>query len=183
MSAWFSVLAVRGRVAGSDRDRRGPTVVAQGDASRGAGRHHRGHRAGRGLAALADPRPRLCVRRGEQQCCGREGRRDTFTTVSDILGTTIGETIGYLLTATWTVLVVVALGRRYAGRWFQVLGATSAALVFVGVSPLGVSVIDTANFFGYVLWSVWLIALGVLIFVHERRTASSSAPGAIAAMS
>ena len=110
--------------------------------------------------------------------------RDTFTTVSDILGTTIGETIGYLLTATWTVLVVVALGRRYAGRWFQVLGATSAALVFVGVfSPLGVSVIDTANFFGYVLWSVWLIALGVLIFVHDRRKVSSSAPGAIAAMS
>ena len=30
--------------------------------------------------------------------------------------------------------------------------------------------IDTANFFGYVLWSVWLIAFGVVILVHERRT-------------
>ena len=49
--------------------------------------------------------------------------RDSFTTASDILGTAIGETLGYLLTATWTVLVIVALGRRYAGRWFQVLGA------------------------------------------------------------
>jgi hypothetical protein len=108
--------------------------------------------------------------------------RDTFTTVSDVLGTAIGETLGYLLTATWTVLVVVALGRRYAGRWFQVLGVTSAALVFVGVfSPLGVSVIDTANFFGYILWSLWLIALGVSILVHERRTATSPAPVAVAA--
>ena len=62
-------------------------------------------------------------------------------TASDILGTAIGETLGYLLTATWTVLVIVALGRRYAGRWFQVLGAVSAALVLVGVlSPLGLPV-------------------------------------------
>ena len=52
-----------------------------------------------------------------------DGNADAFRTASDILGTAIGETLGYLLTATWTVLVIVALGRRYAGRWFQVLGA------------------------------------------------------------
>ena len=102
--------------------------------------------------------------------------RDSFTTASDILGTAIGETLGYLLTATWTVLVIVALGRRYAGRWFQVLGAVSAALVLAGVlSPLGLPVIDTANFFGYVLWSVWLIAFAVVIVVRERRTSGSLA--------
>lgn len=96
--------------------------------------------------------------------------RDAFQTAGDILGTAIGETLGYLLTATWTILVVVALGRRYAGRWLQVLGAAGAALVVVGVlSPLGLPVIDTANFVGYVLWSVWLIALAVVILVHERR--------------
>jgi hypothetical protein len=102
--------------------------------------------------------------------------RDTFTTVSDVLGTGLGETVGYLLTATWTVLVVVALGRRYAGRWFQVLGVTSAVLVFAGVfSPLDLSGADTANFFGYVLWSAWLVAFGVVVLVHERRTATSTA--------
>jgi hypothetical protein len=104
--------------------------------------------------------------------------RDSFTTASDILGTAVGETLGYLLTATWTMLVIVALGRRYAGRWFQVLGAVSAVLVLVGVlSPLGLPVIDTANFFGYVLWSVWLIALAAVIVVHERR--ASRAPVAV----
>jgi Domain of unknown function (DUF4386) len=109
--------------------------------------------------------------------------RDTFTTASNILGTALGETLGYILTATWTVLVIVALGRTYAGRWFQVLGITAAVLVFVGVlSPLELPVVDTANFFGYVLWSVWLIAFGIVIFVHERRTATagSSAPVAVA---
>jgi hypothetical protein len=54
------------------------------------------------------------------------------------------------------------------------LGAVSAVLVLVGVlSPLGLPVIDAANFFGYVLWSVWLIALAVVVLVHERRRTTS----------
>jgi hypothetical protein len=99
--------------------------------------------------------------------------RDSFTTASDILGTAIGETLGYLLTATWTALVIVALGRQFAGRWFTGLGTVSAALVVVGVlSPLGLPVIDAANFIGYVLWSVWLIAFAVVIVIRERRSAT-----------
>jgi len=38
--------------------------------------------------------------------------RDSFTTASDVLGAALGETVGYLPTAAWTVLVVVAPGRR-----------------------------------------------------------------------
>jgi len=103
------------------------------------------------------------------------GARDAFRTASAILGTTIGETLGYLLTATWTVLVVVALGRAF-GRWFPVLGGAAAALVLVGVlSPLDLPVVDTANFLGYVLWSVWLIAFAVAIVVRERRVAAAPA--------
>jgi hypothetical protein len=110
--------------------------------------------------------------------------RHTFTTVSNVLGTAIGETLGYALTAAWTVLVVVALGRRYAGRWFQVLGLTSAVLVFVGVfSPFGVEAIDTANFLGYVLWSVWLIAFAVVILVHARRSATTPVADGLAVTS
>jgi len=102
--------------------------------------------------------------------------RDSFTTASDILGTGIGETLGYLLTATWTVLVIVALGRRFAGRWFVVLGGAAAGLVVVGVlSPLSLPVVDTANFLGYVLWSLWLIAFGVVLLVRERRAANAPA--------
>jgi Domain of unknown function (DUF4386) len=102
--------------------------------------------------------------------------RDSFSTASDILGTAIGETLGYLLTATWTVLVIVALGRRFAGRWFGVLGVVSAALVLVGVlSPLNLPAVDMANFAGYVLWSVWLVAFGVVILVRERAPATRAA--------
>ena len=103
-----------------------------------------------------------------------ENNVDAFTTAHDVLGTAIGETLGYFLTASWTALVVVALGRAFAGRWFSVLGLASAALVFVGVlSPLDLPVVDTANFFGYVLYSLWLIAFGVLILVRERAAVRS----------
>jgi hypothetical protein len=98
-----------------------------------------------------------------------DGDTEAFTTASDILGTALGETLGYLLTAAWTLLVVVALGRGFAGRWFGVLGAAAAAMVFTGVfSPLDVPAVDTANFFGYVLWSLWLVAFGVVILRRER---------------
>ena len=83
----------------------------------------------------------------------------------------------------WTALVIVALGRRYAGRWFEVLGAASAVLILAGVlSPLGLPVIDTANFFGYVLWSVWLIAFAVVMLVHERRRSTAPASTSRAAV-
>ena len=44
-------------------------------------------------------------------------------------------------------------------------------------SPLGLPVIDTANFFGYVLWSLWLIAFGVVILVRERRAGAAAGGG------
>jgi hypothetical protein len=111
--------------------------------------------------------------------------RDSFSTASDILGTGIGETLGYALTATWTVLVIVALGRQFAGRWFRVLGMASAALVLVGVfSPLDLPVVDTANFFGYVMWSAWLVGFGVVMLLRERRVgASTSTPNRAGATS
>jgi hypothetical protein len=109
--------------------------------------------------------------------------RDSFRTASDILGTAVGETLGYALTAAWTALVIVALGRSIAGRWFAVLGATSAGLVAAGVlSPLDLPVVDTANFLGYVLWSIWLVAFGVAVLIRARR-ASTSTPSTAAVTS
>lgn len=90
--------------------------------------------------------------------------RDSFGTAHRVLGTVVGETFGYLLTAAWTLLVVAALGRGLAGRWFAALGAVSAVLILAGVlSPFDVPTVDQANFFGYILWSVWLVAFAVLL--------------------
>jgi hypothetical protein len=89
---------------------------------------------------------------------------DSFETAHQILGSLIGETFGYLLTGAWTLLVLVAIGRTVAGRWFTILGAGSAVLILAGVlSPLDLPGVDLANFAGYVLWSIWLVAFAVVL--------------------
>jgi hypothetical protein len=88
----------------------------------------------------------------------------TFDTANRVLGTTVGETGGYLLAAAWTALVLAALGTAIAGRVFRAVGAVSAALILLGVaSPLGLPLVDLLNFAGYVLWSGWLVVFGVVL--------------------
>jgi len=108
--------------------------------------------------------------------------RNSFILAHRVLGNVIGETFGYVLTAAWTLLVVVALGRSIAGRWFAALGAVSAVLVLSGVlSPLDLPVIDTANFVGYVLWSIWLVVFAILLLRRPRTSASAAMPARTAA--
>ena len=169
VSAWFTVLALSAALLAPVAIGVGRLSAAASDADRRAGRDRGGGRAGHRPAALADPRARLRVRRAE-----RPDRADAATrsrTASDILGTAIGETLGYLLTAAWTVLVIVALGRRFAGRWFAGARRASPRRSSSSASSRRSTcpVVDTANFLGYVLWSVWLIAFGVVILVRERR--------------
>jgi hypothetical protein len=94
---------------------------------------------------------------------------DAFETVHTALGTIVGETLGYLLTATWTVLIIYALGKRLAGRRFTYLGLVAAALIAVGVFvPLDLPGADFANFVGYILWSIWLVAFAVLLWRQSQ---------------
>jgi hypothetical protein len=58
-----------------------------------------------------------------------------------------------------------ALGRRLAGSWFSFLGYAAAALIAVGVLvPLDIPGTDFANFVGYILWSIWMLAFVTLIW-------------------
>lgn len=102
--------------------------------------------------------------------------REAFGTANRLLGTLVGETGGYLLTAAWTGLVLVALGTAFAGRLFVALGAVAAALVLVGVlSPLDLPLVDSANFVGYVLWSGWLVVFAVVLVLRARPRAGGRA--------
>jgi hypothetical protein len=105
-----------------------------------------------------------------------------FETAHRVLGNIIGESFGYLFTAAWTLLVLVALHRVLAGRWFTILGAGSALLILTGLlSPLDLPLVDTANFAGYVLWSLWLIAFGVLLLRRPRPAGASMAQATLTA--
>ena len=78
-----------------------------------------------------------------------------------------------LLTAAWTALVIVALGRAlrralvHRARRRRPRRSSSSACSRRSTSRSS----TTANFIGYVLWSVWLIAFGVVMLVRAARRA------------
>ncbi len=91
-----------------------------------------------------------------------------FRLAGTLVGTVVGETLGYILTAAWTVLVLTSLRSRFAGRVFVALGAVSACLIVLGVfSLLELPVIDTANFVGYILWLLWLLWMAGQLLRHH----------------
>ena len=105
----------------------------------------------------------------------------TFESLHFWLGTVIGETIGYALTATFTVLVVMSLTRPAPGavapRWIGYLGYAAAALIATGMLvPFGVGPATMTNFIGYVAWCVWLIVMAVVLWRSPRVAAGESMP-------
>ena len=104
--------------------------------------------------------------------------RHTFEQLHFWLGTIIGETIGYALTATFTVLVVIAVSGTIAPRIIGYLGYAAAALIATGVViPLGVGIAGLTNFAGYVAWCLWLIAMAVVLW---RSKVAVPAAGSLA---
>ena len=100
----------------------------------------------------------------------RAAAEDRFELWHTLLGKAIGETAGYALTATFTVLVVVALRRSVLPQWLALLGYVSAALIATGVVTPLVETASLTNFAGYVAWCVWLLAVAVVLFrVPEVR--------------
>jgi len=92
-----------------------------------------------------------------------------FEAANRFLGGAIGEHLSFLLTAAWTLLVGVAIIQTHlVGAWLAYLGIIAAIGVLIGV-------LEEANFkwaslinaAAYVIWSLWMIALGVrVLFLH-----------------
>src|SRR6476646_4632954 len=91
------------------------------------------------------------------------------------LGTIVGETVGYALTAAFTVLVVIALTGTIAPRIVGYLGYLAAGLIATGVLILlGVGVASLTNFAGYVAWCLWLIAMAVVLWRSPAKALARS---------
>jgi len=93
----------------------------------------------------------------------RADAEDRFELWHTLLGMAIGETLGYALTATFTVLAVVALRRWLLPRWLAYVGYTAAALIATGIVIPLVEPASLTNFAGYVLWCGWLLAVAWLL--------------------
>jgi hypothetical protein len=95
----------------------------------------------------------------------------TFATIHRLFGVGIGEHLGYLLTGMWTLLTAASvLTGSVLPAWAGLIGLPIGlallvgSLEFVGHNeergwPLAGTIVPIA----YVAWSLWLIALGILI--------------------
>lgn len=86
------------------------------------------------------------------------------------LGVAVGEHVGYLMTGAWTIIVAAA---GALPLWIAVPGIAIGAMLVLGafefVGPFedrGWKLAGVLVPIGYILWSAWLIALGVLLLVR-----------------
>jgi hypothetical protein len=97
--------------------------------------------------------------------------RDAVTIVFEafhrFVGVAIGEHLGYIFTAAWTLLLCAAIiTTGHVSPSFGWLGIIPALGILAGVfEEAGLKAAAPINAVGYVLWSLWLIALGVSVLV------------------
>jgi hypothetical protein len=94
-----------------------------------------------------------------------------FQSLNRYLGVAVGEHLGYTLTGAWTILAGVALIQSDAvPGWLGVIGVVigplflASAVEFLGsFEPAGWKLAGQLTPIAYILWSLWLIALGVAL--------------------
>ena len=85
-------------------------------------------------------------------------------------GSGIGETLGYLFTSVWSLLISLAMIRSaYFKPWVGWLGVPLALAILVGVYPLPIA--ETVNAIGYTVWAVWLMLVGILLLMQSGKRA------------
>ena len=98
-------------------------------------------------------------------------RRDAIAVVFDVIhrygGVAIGEHLGYLFTALWTVLVAIAIvATGLVPPLLGWLGLLPALAIFIGLfEEAGFAPAGPVAAIGYVLWSLWLVAFGLALLV------------------
>jgi len=83
-------------------------------------------------------------------------------------GVAIGEHLGYLCTSIWTAFIALALIQSpQFNAWLGWAGLIPAIGIFIGLfEESGFKSAGLINAISYVLWSVWLIVLGVVLLLH-----------------
>jgi hypothetical protein len=83
-------------------------------------------------------------------------------------GVAIGEHLGYLFTSIWTALVALAVTRSpLFSAWLGWIGFIPALGIFIGLfEESGFKAAGAITAISYILWSLWLIVLGVVLLLN-----------------
>jgi Domain of unknown function (DUF4386) len=84
-------------------------------------------------------------------------------------GMAVGEHLGYLSTSVWTLLIAIVIIRTaLLPRWLGLSGAVLALGIATGlVEPAGWELGGMINAYSYLVWALWLIAIGVTLLVRR----------------
>ena len=101
-----------------------------------------------------------------------QATRDSITVVFQAFhrfaGMALGEHLGYLCTSVWTALIALALTQSSQfNSWLGWVGFIPAIGIFVGLfEEAGFKAAASINAISYILWSIWLIVVGVVFLLH-----------------
>lgn len=97
----------------------------------------------------------------------RDSAAVTFQAFHRYVGVAIGEHLGYLFTSTWTVILCMAVIQTHlVNPLFGWLGIIPALGVLTGVfEETGFKAAGMVNAISYILWSIWLVALGIALLL------------------
>ncbi|RYE88349.1 MAG: DUF4386 domain-containing protein [Hyphomicrobiales bacterium] len=92
-----------------------------------------------------------------------------FDTANRYLGMGVGEHLGYLFTALWTLTIAMLVWQRF--RWLALAGVVIAAGVAFGMlEPFGVAGAGDINSIAFSAWALWALALGVVLLWRGKDT-------------
>jgi len=98
----------------------------------------------------------------------RDGIAIVFQAFHRYAGVAIGEHLGFLCTSLWTAFIALAITQSpQFNAWLGWAGMLPAIGIFIGLfEEGGFKAAGLINAISYILWSVWLMVVGVVFLLH-----------------
>lgn len=95
----------------------------------------------------------------------REAVSVVFSAFNQYAGVGVGEHLGYLFTALWSILIGLAmLASPIFPKWLGWIGILSGLGILLGVfEPAGLAWAGMVNALAYILWALWLLVSGIYL--------------------
>lgn len=98
-----------------------------------------------------------------------------FQAFHQYLGMGVGEHLGYLFTALWTITIALFVFKRSPLlSWTGVIFATG--IMSGMLEPLGLAQVGVINAVSYLLWSLWMMALGIHVLRSNHTEVRTNLP-------
>ena len=101
----------------------------------------------------------------------RESAALVFQVFNQYAGVAVGEHLGYLFTALWTIFLGMAMLKwPFYRPWLARIGFVLAIGILFGMlEPAGIAWAGLVNFIAYTLWAFWLMALGISVLRDQNN--------------